>query len=266
MLLADSGRFAYAGTDLSATLHVEYGRNASAHNTLVIDGCDQLPLPAVNTEPISINSYRLSQNNDTVFGSMSLYDNLVGKATHTRGVYFERGAWGSAPDGDFAVVIDSIDSGGKDRTVMATWHTHPNATVVLDPKTLIGKVTGVDASTGQLTEAQVCVIPAKNNVWSSSTIIRGQYQNKTNGLLWQGWYSQSYDDAWEASTLVYNGVVPADSKSSLPFGWLLLPSNQSLDCGSSSIDVLSVQGNVVSVSVMLPGGVNKVMIDVPIGE
>ena len=266
MLLADSGRFAYAGTDLSATLHVEYGRNASAHNTLVLDACDQLPLPAVNTEPISINSYRLSQNNDTVFGSMSLYDNLVGKATHTRGVYFERGAWGSAPDGDFAVVIDSIDSGGKDRTVMATWHTHPNATVVLDPITLIGKVTGVDASTGQLTEAQVCVIPAKNNVWSSSTIIRGQYQNKTNGLLWQGWYSQSYDDAWEASTLVYNGVVPADSKSSQPFGWLLLPSNQSLDCGSSSIDVLSVQGNVVSVSVMLPGGVNKVMIDVPIGE
>ena len=263
MLLADSGRFAYAGTDLSATLHVEYGRNASAHNTIVIDGCDQLPLPAINTEPISTSSYKLSQSNDTVFGSMSLYDNLIGKATHTRAVYYERNAWGSKPDGDFAVVIDSIDSGGSDRTIMVTWHTHPNATVVLDATTKTATVTGVNALTGQPTKAQVCVVPAVNNAWSSK-IIRGQYQNATLGLLWQGWYSQSYDDAWEASTLVYDGIAPA--KSGLPFAWLLLPSSEALDCLSLSITVLSSQGNVVSVSVVLPGGADKVMINVTIGD
>jgi len=52
----------------------------------------------------------------------------------------------------------------------------------------------------------------------------------------------------------------------LPFAWLLLPSSEALDCLSLSITVLSIQGNVVSVSVMLPGGADKVVIDIKIGE
>jgi hypothetical protein len=257
MLLADSGRFAYAGTDLSATLHVEYGRNASAHNTLVIDNCDQLPTPAINTEPIPTNSYSFSQFNDTVFGSMDQYDGLVGKAIHSRSVYFERKAWGNEPDGDYTVIIDQISTGGIERTVMATWHTHPNATVILDPLTNYSTITGVDITTGKLTNAQVCVIPAKNVPWSKNcTIIRGQYQNQTQGLLWQGWYSQSYDDAWEASTLVYTGTV-SSSTSTLPYAWLLVPSNEAIDCNLASISVESFIDNKVTVTVVLPGGIIK---------
>jgi hypothetical protein len=140
---------------------------------------------------------------------------------------------------------------------MATWHTHPNATVILDPLTNYSTITGVDITTGQLTNAQVCVIPAKNIPWSKNcTIIRGQYQNQTQGLLWQGWYSQSYDDAWEASTLVYTGII-SSSTSTLPYAWLLLPTNQAIDCNLASISVESLVDNKVTVTVVLPGGIIK---------
>jgi hypothetical protein len=76
MLLVDSGRFAYQGTDLSAQLHRQYASNTSAHNTLTIDGCDQQALPAVATAPIPAESCLLTPAFDAAYGNMSLYQQL----------------------------------------------------------------------------------------------------------------------------------------------------------------------------------------------
>jgi hypothetical protein len=96
MLLVDSGRFAYSGTDRSATLHAQYARNASAHNTLTFDGCDQLPTPAVAAAPLAPGAVTLAPARDAAWGTMSAFDPacLAGAVAHR---HSSTGAGRSAP-------------------------------------------------------------------------------------------------------------------------------------------------------------------------
>jgi hypothetical protein len=287
MLLADSGRFAYSGTDLSATLHVEYGRNTTAHNTLTFDGCDQLPLPALASGPVAPSTLVFTPAADTAYGNMTYYDGLGGPLVHTRGLAYTRAPaqWkdpkglSGGTDGDFLVVVDAVTT-DRPRSVQATWHTHPNATVTVDQATGTGTVVGAVASTGKPSAARACVIPAVGAAkaadlrlvtpsWSSVTTVRGQYQNTSNGTRWQGWYSQSYDDAWPASTLVYQaaGVWGGSPTTSALFAWLIVPTangGAGGPCTASSATIVGMAGGNVTVSVTVAGQ-GAFTVEVPVG-
>ena len=248
MLLVDSGRFAYAGTDLSAILHTEYGRFTFAHNTLTIDGADQLPTPAIATSAIPSTSYLLSPEKDWVLNNMSDWDPTVlkGSATHTRSVYYQR------KDANFFLIIDKINTDRVRGKVEATWHAHPNSTgVTIDASNFIAIVGGVNTHTGQPTQAQACIIPATGtsvSLWKTATIVQGVMQNATTH--YQGWYSQAYDDAWPAPTLIYQAENVADDSI---FAWLIVPQNSRASLCSDTAKVLSITKTNVIIQVNVAG-------------
>ena len=254
MLLVDSGRFAYDGTDLPAILHVAYARNASAHNTLTFDGCDQAPEPAVATAPLPAGAVSLSAPFDEAFAAMSNYDSscLVGAATHSRAVRFVRaaGAGGGAPDdGDYVVAVDVLAS-DRARSVQAHWHAHPNASAVeLNSSTGVTRVGGARWE-GEPAPAQVCIVPATGATgWASVSVVRGA---RPPAAPYQGWYSAEYDDAQPASTLVYNGAAAGGAGV---WAWLLVPSAAARDCAGDSARVMSANATHVVVGVTLAGQV-----------
>ena len=263
MLLVDSGRFAYAGMDLSATLHRAYAANTTAHNTLTIDGADQLPLPAVATAPISPSSFGFAPAADWAYGSMSLYDTTVlkGTATHTRAVYYQRApaasAAGASADGDFLLVVDALSS-DRPRSVQATWRAHPNATGVAVGADGVAVVGGVATHSGQPTQAQACIMPVAGpgvprvRAFDRASLVAGVYANATTGVRWQGWFSQSYDDAWPTPTLVYDAAAVPDGAI---FAWLIVPQSARGACGAAagSAAVLSANATAVVFSASVGG-------------
>ena len=262
MLLVDSGRFAYSGDDLPAQLHVAYARNASAHSTLTVDGCDQLPQPAVAAAPLDGRSYALAPGADEAFGDMDRWDAgcLAGAATHRRAVRFVRGAGaggGDPDDGDFLVVVDVLDSDGAPRSVQARWHAHPNASAVeLNATTGVARVGGAHWA-GEPRPAQACVIPATpagggganatSGGWAAVSVVRGAT------APFQGWYSASYDDALPASTLVYAAATPAGGAAAGVWAWLIVPSGSPRDCAGDAAAIAAVNATHVTVTVALAG-------------
>ena len=265
MLLVDSGRFAYAGTDLSNTLHTQYGPFAFAHNTLTLDGADQLPTPATVAAPMPAATYRLAPAADWAFGNMSAWDaTLKGSATHTRAVYYQRApaaaaaaATGGSADGDFLLVVDVLAS-DRPRTVEATWHAHPNGTVDLSAApAFVAAVGGADWATGRPAAAQACVIPASGAAtWASAAVVMGVMQNATEHF--QGWYSQSYDDADAAPTLVYRAPNTPDGAV---FAWLIVPQSARGPC-TDSAEVVAVSSTSVTIHASVAGSLHIVSVPV----
>ena len=246
MLLVDSGRFAYSGTDLSNTLHTQYGPYAFAHNTLTLDGADQLPLPAVAAAPVPPAAYSFSPSADWVVGSMAQWSaELAGRATHTRAVYYARAAAPGGGEGDFLVVADALAS-DRPRAVEATWHAHPNASGVAVGGPGAGRVAvvgGADTFTGKPMDVQACIIPATGAgaaAWDAAEVVRGVMQNGTQH--YQGWYSQSYDDASPAPTLVYRAAAVPDGAL---FVWLIVPQGARGPCADTAEVLSRAAGSVV---------------------
>lgn len=251
MLLVDSGRFAYSGTDLSAILHKAYARNATAHNTVTIDGCDQLPEPAVATEPLPAGAVTLTPASDDAYSSMTKYDTacLVGPATHSRAVHFARntGAGGGAQDdGDYIVVVDVVAS-DRARSVQAYWHTHPNASAVeVNATSGVARVGGARWS-GEPLAAQACVIPATGGSgWTGVKTVRGAKPPDA----YQGWFSTSYDDASPGTALVYEGHAVAGAGV---WAWLIVPSSNPRSCNLDLVRVVASNLTHVTVEVELEG-------------
>jgi hypothetical protein len=249
MLLVDSGRFAYQGTDLSNILHTQYGPYAFAHNTITIDGADQAPTPAVATAPIPAGSYRFAPDADWAFGAMSAWDaSLKGAATHTRAVYYARGA------DDFLVVVDRLAS-DRPRALEATWHAHPNATGVAIGAGLVGVVGGAETHSGAPTAAQACVYPAAGAAaWDKAAVVRGVMKNETEH--YQGWFSASYDDAWPSSTLVYKAAAVPDGAV---FAWLIVPAGTRGPCADAAT-VVSHTAAAAVVRVTVAGAVHTITV------
>ena len=263
MLLVDSGRFAYAGSDLSNTLHTQYGPYAFAHNTLTLDGADQLPKPPTADAPIPSASFSLSPAADWAYGAMAYWNaSLRGNATHTRGVYYQRPPSPGA-EGDFLLVADLV-TGDRARAVEATWHAHPNATgCAIGPAPgYAGVVGGADTRSGCATGAQACIVPATGalaGAWGSARVVRGVLKGAAPGQHYQGWYSQDYDDAWPADVLVYSAAaVPSGSV----FVWLIVPQGARGAC-SDAAEVLSVGAAGVAVRATVGGVAHEVT--VPLG-
>ena len=282
VLLSDSGRFAYQGTDTSALLHRQYAGNTTAHNTLCVGGpksaggwwCDQEAQPATASDPVDNSTFRFTPSADQAYGSMSLWAGLTGKATHTRGVHYQRAPSAvddsgrftdsGSVDGDFLVVVDLVTS-DQPRHVQATWHTHPNSTVLLDSSTSAVCIQGVNHVDGQQTPAQACLLPCPASDvtpgWAQASIVRGQVANTSTGTPWQGWYSQSYDDAWPSSTAVYEADVTGGATY---FCWLIIPVTSGNACEGASISMLSASSTEVAVAVTT--ATRNMKVSVPIGQ
>jgi hypothetical protein len=137
-------------------------------------------------------------------------------------------------------------------------------------------ISGLDSTPPPLA-LQVCVIPAPAapglaSAWANATVLKGQVQDPAAGVKWQGWYSQAYDDAWAAPTLVYDTVASGTATSSpgalgpacTVFAWLLVPTAVRRPCpGSSSFSVVSVSpgAGTVVVRVAVAGQPSR---DVPV--
>jgi hypothetical protein len=80
------------------------------------------------------------------------------------------------------------------------------------------------------TGAQLTLVPAswrqshdpRAAIWASAKVVRGQTKGKQGATEWQGWYSQSYDDAWPAPVAVYDVQLGANQTRAI-FAWLMLP-------------------------------------------
>ena len=241
MFLVDSGRFAYSGNSFSHARR-PYAHATYAHNTLRIDGKEQAQAPSVARSPRPNSSWSFAADRDIVQGSMSLWErDFVGRATHSRTVYHQRGSW--------LVVVDVVTSDRGGRSVQATWHTHPNASVTLATNG-VAIVGGVNHSNGQPTPAQVAVIPEISS-WSSAKTVRGQLAGH-NTSHDQGWFSAHYDDASPSTVLVYDVELSAEQKQKV-FVWLLVPSPDKRDVTTDSVEVTGVRNGTVQVSVRVAG-------------
>ena len=260
MLLADSGRFAYAGTSFSHSLR-PYAHLTHAHNTLRIDLKQQQTKPPLATAAVSNHSWNFQPSFYIVQGNQGLWDGLEGTACHSRSVYYQRGEW--------LVVVDAIDSDRGKRTVQATWHGHPNVSLSNfstsggDVAFILG---GVDGHTGSPTEAQVAIIPAGGDAamqWNAGvSVIEGVPPNSSDET--QGWYSASYSDAQASPVLVYNAQLASDQKQAT-FAWLLVTSATS-DIATptkAEIVVTAVNNTAVDLSVTVGGAAPKA-ITVPV--
>jgi hypothetical protein len=266
MLLVDSGRFAYSGNDLPAILHVAYARNATAHNTFTIDGCDQAPEPAVATAPLPVDSVFLSPSFDEIYSTMTNYDEncLRGAAKHSRSVRFMRaaGAGGtSQDDGDYLVVVDVVSS-DRPRSVQAHWHSHPNASIIdVNTTTGVATIGGARWSDNKPLPVQACVIPATNSSdWDDIKISRGEKPP----AMYQGWFSASYDDAIPASTLVYEGNISVSRPG--VWAWLIIPSAKTRSCNNDDMQIKSFNTTHVIVDVSLSGHTEIINLEIRFAE
>ena len=231
MMLVDSGRFAYQGT--GSIFHSKYAPTTRAHNTLVIDNCDQAAAPALATGPVDPFTYAITDAYDYARSSMSLWNNLKGNATHTRAVHFLKGHW--------LVVVDKVST-NRPRFIQAVWHAHPNSTVVvIDVHLGVAVVTGVP-------RGQIAIIPASGSLWNLS-VVKGQQPPEYP--YFQGWFSASYLDCEPSPTLLYDTNIP-DGDSI--FAWLLLPSPIATQGPvHAALDIVEKDTKSVTVKVKIQG-------------
>jgi hypothetical protein len=114
--------------------------------------------------------------------------------------------------------------------------------------------------TGQPTPAQACVIPATGAAaaaWQSAAVVAGV--NKTATDHYQGFYSQSYDDAWPAPTLVFKAAGVPDGAV---FAWLIVPTSARGPCADTA-EVVSATAAAAVVRVNVAGAEHTV--SVPLG-
>ena len=133
--------------------HSVYAPSTRAHNTITIDGCDQAPTPATASAPVDPRTYNISSDYDYGRGTMAEYTNLVGQASHTRAVLFRKGHWW--------VVVDAIGT-DRPRHIEATWHAHPNSTVLVASSTA--------ASATGFPGGSIAIIPARGSPWAVSVV------------------------------------------------------------------------------------------------
>jgi len=77
--------------------------------------------------------------------------------------------------------------------------------------------------------------------------VKGVMKNATSH--YQGWYSQEYDDAWPAPTLVYEAAGVPDGAV---FAWLIVPTSARGACADSA-EVVAATKQAVTVSVTVAG-------------
>jgi len=192
-LLVDAGRFAYRGE--IADKFRPYAQGSQGHNVLLIDGKGQAPGPVSADNPLPGSDYSITPDHDLARGSFSRFNGLEGSCTHTRTLYYQRGA--------FWIVVDRITT-DRPRRIEALWHWHPSCKVeVRDNMVLTNNQRG-----------NLQLIPVGTQQWTIKQV-KGQEQPEV-----QGWYSQEYNKYEPDATTIFETHIDGNST----FVWLLYPS------------------------------------------
>jgi hypothetical protein len=236
-ILVDSGRFAYNGDN--ATWHSQYAPTTRAHNTLTFDNLNQLAQPAVASEPVASNLVNLSTTVDVALGRMSLWDGLLGNATHSRLVHYNRSAF-------CYVVVDVVDS-DRPRSVQATWHAHPQGDLQAIRTSDTADIPSTLLFTGYPNPMKLSIVAAQASdlVWTNFSTVSGQKPPEFSD--YQGWYSSNYTDCRAAKVAVYNASIPAGRTVT---AWLLVlgtteaPPTASLKLVSNAVNAVELEASV----------------------
>lgn len=195
-LLVDGGRFAYRGQ--LADKFRAYATGSESHNVLLIDGAGQDAGPTTASQPLTQNSYKITDQFDYASGSFDKFKGLTGAAKHSRAVFYMRGK--------FWVVIDRIDT-DRPRKVQALWHWHPDLEPSIKPDGIV---------TTSEEKGNLQIIPVGKTEWNIRSV-KGQEQPSP-----QGWYSEKYNLSEPAIASIYSTAIAGSSS----FVWILQPSEK----------------------------------------
>jgi hypothetical protein len=214
--LVDAGRLYY-----KRDVWRDWIQSTKAHNTLIIDGCNQNPDIKEVDAPIEEKTYVIDDAFDYARSSFTAgYEGLEGEAVHHRAVMYVRGlAW---------IVVDRVES-NRDRQIETLWHFHPDVDVRVEGNQSIGS-----HGTGSMS-----VVPIGE--WSGSVeMVSGQEPPKI-----QGWYSREYNQKAASTCSVYETASTGKAMA-----WVIVPSKD----GSVQIDIqMEEDGDVVRVSGSVSG-------------
>jgi hypothetical protein len=212
--LVDAGRLYY-----KRDVWRDWIQGTKAHNTLIIDGCEQNADVKEAESPLSEDTYQIADAFDYTRSAFTAgYADLEGEAIHRRAVMYVRGlAW---------IVIDQVES-DRDREIEALWHFHPDVDVSISDT----------VTRGSHASGSVAVYPIGG--WDGEIqTLKGQELPDI-----QGWYSREYNEKAPSSCVIYK----TQRKSMV---WVIVPSSD----GAGDVDVTATdEGGVVTVSGKVAG-------------
>ena len=192
--LVDAGRFAYTGE--VAQKFRPYARGTKGHNSVLIDGKEQMPDVKVTKKQLAETHWKITPEYDFAWNSFDKYYDLK-NVEHNRSLLYVRG--------EFWVVVDKIST-QKPRKVETLWHLHPNCKPKLDFSS--GEVL-VSSADGNLQ-----IVPVSKTNWKLQ-VLKGMEEPEI-----RGWYSEEYNKFEPNTELVYSTEIEKDET----FVWLLVPS------------------------------------------
>lgn len=197
-LLVDGGRFAYRGA--FADKFRPYARGSASHNVMLIEGQGQAPGPKETEEALDDSHFKTTDNYDYAWGSFDQFEEVEGKAIHTRSVTYVRD--------QFWVVVDRLQS-DRPREVEVLWHWHPDCSVETGKK---GLVKSNNAS------GNLAIMPIGKQKWELK-LVKGQETPEI-----QGWYSVEYNKGVPNTASIYR----TEANEEDVFVWLLVPAENEL--------------------------------------
>lgn len=234
-LLVDSGRFAYEGP-LADKFRQSYALHTRGHNALIVDGQQQVSLPAVASAPLQEGvDFRIGEEvlhiPSQEKGSASRLDSPKYVAVAVAGAKSE-GVKKKAPsslvdwafgsitfvgmpasvvhsrglaylNGSMWVVVDRLTypDAGKVHAVESLWHVHPSCdvnNVSAAGARLVANETAASPGTG----LDIAIAASGGWSWDNASVVRGRMTPTP-----QGWYSPTYGTAFESPTLVLEATV-----------------------------------------------------------
>ena len=202
--LVDAGRLYYKQDEWRTWI-----RGTKAHNTLLIDGCEQAPDEKEVDAPLPDDTYTITDEFDYARSAFTAgYKELEGEAIHRRAVMYVRGlAW---------IVVDRVESDRR-RRIDALWHFHPDVDVQLQDMVTVGR-----HESGTLTVQPV-------GGWNGNAqTVKGEEPPDI-----QGWYSRQYNHKTPATCAIYQ----TDKASEIV--WVIVPSRS----GVADVDVRATFDN-----------------------
>ncbi|WP_439481791.1 alginate lyase family protein [Cyclobacterium plantarum] len=194
--LVDAGRFAYTGA--VADKFRPYAKSSKGHNVLLIDGKGQLPGPTHATEALDQRYVKIATDFDYASQSFDQFEDLEGKVTHVRSLFYVREA--------FWVVVDRVVT-DRPRKITALWHWHPDIRLSQDKLQV----------TGKHQDGNLAIMPVGDNLNHVVQVIKGQETPEI-----QGWYSPEYN-LYEPNTV---STYQTNIEKSTNLVWLLVPSRE----------------------------------------
>lgn len=182
-----------------AVFREKYALLTQGHNTIQLDGHQQVAVMEVAQSAIPNGSWTIAEEYDRAVSSIT-FDGL-NDTRHTRGLYHDR-ATGSI------VVVDRISTSAS-RSLDALWHAYPTSNVSFAEP---GQSAVVRAHNG----ATLAIVRGKDELNFRSTVVKGQVSPTI-----QGWYSNVYNTKAPSPCAIFSANIPAGATTMV---WILRPS------------------------------------------